>query len=351
MITDGEEENETERANSATIEKREDVQNLINEQKNNTFTAGCRFAGKSHVKKKMPCQDSFSIGESKDGMVIMAVADGGSNSSHSENASTIATTAAVEFWEEFHTAYPDDRAWKSALYTCLNYALRRIDELRNSGTEAVTEAFSFETTLMVAIINPLEEMHYAFVGDGGIYLLSEKGIASLVEEPMRAEDGCVYTLSEGPEQWHFGKVDLSNISGVLMVTDGVSDVIRQSGTDCSLVNRFIQKTTSNTEFAEICKQILSDPDFKDMDDDVCIVMYQADQLHLPSKDKSGKPTIDCVSQEKTEEVINETVKISERDEPKIVLPWHDHKTRDDRGGDNSHNRPGSIFRKLFENHN
>ena len=316
----------------------------MNEDRNiNTIPVGCRFTGRSHLKKNMPCQDAFSVGETSDGRLVVAIADGVSSSPKSEKASEIAAAAAVEFWQDFHTAFPDEKAWKAALYTCMNYALRKTDELREDD-----EAFSFETTLMVSIISPGNEMHYAYAGDGGIYLLSDEGEVSLLEEPVRDEDGCVYTLSEGPDHWHSGTSVLSEISAVLMVTDGISDVIREAGTDYSLAKMFVQKADSDTEYAEICKQVLSDPCFRNMDDDVCVVMCKTDQHQSSSGKESEAPAAEPEAETDPEEAGIEAAQNAERAETQTVLPCHEKKTGNDKKGENLNNRTVSIFRKLFE---
>lgn len=229
----------------------------------------CQFVGKGHIKKHMPCQDAYAFGTSCDGWLVLALADGVSNSPHSETAARIAADAAVESLVTFHTAFPEESAWYSALRTAMNYALRKIDELAGEHQES----FGFETTLAIILLNPGKEMFYIYTGDGGVYLRSENDIILLTEKRMRTDDGSVFTLSSGPEYWNYGRKDISDIQAVLMVTDGVSDVIREGEDHYALAQCFMQPVESNTEYQSACEKVLQEKRFEVMDDDASFVLY------------------------------------------------------------------------------
>ncbi len=254
----------------------------------------CSFTGRRHAEKKKPCQDAYASGTSREGWTVVAVADGVSGSPFSELASQAAVKAAAEFWTVFHTAFPGENAWRSALYTGMNYALQKTDQLRAEHPMP----YALETTLTVVLINPGKELLYSSVGDGGVYLRTKNGNIVSLGDPMRDEDGSVYTLSSGPGHWSFGRRGLTDVEAVLVVTDGISDTIRETGKDFSLAKRFIVSAESDPEYGEICGKVLSGAEFREMDDDATVVLcmqgteaaFQDGSLYREQNaDRSGDP--------------------------------------------------------------
>ena len=224
------------------------------------------------------------MGTSFEGWTVIAVADGVSGSPFSELASQTAVQAAIEFWAEFHTMFPGEDAWKSAMYTCMNYALQKTDQLRAEHPEP----YALETTLTVVLINPWKQLLYSRVGDAGIYLRTEDGNTILLGDPIRDEEGSVYTLSSGPKYWSFGSRTLKDVEAVLVVTDGISDIIRKAGKDFSLAKRFIVNADSDPKYGEICRKVLSGIEFTDMDDDATAVLCMRDTGEAFQEDSSDK---------------------------------------------------------------
>ena len=236
------------------------------------------FRGTKHIRKGMPCQDAYAAGLSGDGFIIMTVADGVSSSPHSEEAAGAAVKAVVDFWREFSSYFNEKSEIFSALQASMNYALLITDSLRKDDQEA----YSYETTLSIVAVNPQKkEMYYSNAGDSGIYLLERDGTVESVAEIMREKDGSVYALSEGPEKWKFGARDISNTKAILMMTDGISDVIRSQGDGCKTAKRFMEGQKTEESYRDFCKKILSEDLFFNMDDDAAIVLYAPENIKTP----------------------------------------------------------------------
>lgn len=288
-------------------------ENDLSEKKKESGTAlanvfACSFTGKSHIRSGKPCQDAYSVGKCSDGRIVLAVADGVSNSPHSEIASRVATKAAVEFWQTFDTAFPGYDTWQSALPACMNYALRKVEE---AGKEVNCEP---ETTLAVALVSPEKELDYACIGDGAIYVLTDTGSVRSLKPPMRDEDGSVYTLSAGPELWNTGVAPLKEIQAILLVTDGISDVIRTTKSGYSAAIPFMQEPGSDALYDQFCENALKEQPFQNMEDDATFVLCRLKQA------ANGERKDERVNHENASE------------DP---LPWHDHvdQKKDNSGSD------------------
>lgn len=278
-------------------------------------TVACRFTGKSHVRSGKPCQDAYAVGKAKDGRIILALADGVSNSPNSEAAAQAAVQAAVEFWQEFDTGFPGEDAWRSAFRASMNYALRKAEEA-GAGRE---EAYGYETTLIIALVQPGKEMVYSFVGDSGIWLQQDDGSIRLAEERMREEDGSVCTLSSGPEGWKYGKQNLEDCRAVLLATDGVSDTIREADEHYALAGSFLAGAATDEDYEKHCRAELEKDAFRDMEDDATFVLCRLKAGNgpvSPGKTEPAKP--------KEPAELKEPTKPKEPTEPAAaVRPWNE----------------------------
>ncbi len=229
--------------------------------------------GRKHIEKGIPCQDFCCTGISSDGWIVMAVADGVSSSPHSEDAAKTATQAVIAFWKEFNTYFSGESEVLSALQASMNYALMETDTLRNSSQNA----YGFETTLSIVLVIPQKkEMYFSYVGDGGIYLLTTDGHICLLTDVMRDDEGSVTTLSEGPGKWKFGRRTTADLRFILMVTDGISDVIRSKRNNYQAAKLFMNEKDSIENYRSFCQGILREHLFCNMDDDAAIVLYALD---------------------------------------------------------------------------
>lgn len=232
----------------------------------------CQFIGKSHQKKRMPCQDAYAIGYGDNGLVVLAIADGVSSSPHSELAAQTAVSAVIEFWKDFHTYFAVEEVICTALQACMNYALRKVDDINIEKTEP----FAYETTLSIVLIQAGKSIHYINAGDSSIYILTDREEVMLLDQQMRHDDGSVYALSSGPSHWVTGNMPSTGIKAVLLVTDGVSDAIQTNSKDFTLAKSFMQKTDSNSAYQAVCESVLSQKCFQSMDDDATFLLY-----HMP----------------------------------------------------------------------
>ena len=152
---------------------------------------------------------------------MMAVADGVSNSLHSEAGAQAAINALKEFWESFASPYEGVEEIQAALATSFNYALA------NTGIDPDSAQYipgSLETTLSAILISPGLHLYGMYVGDGGVWLTGPNRESKCLTKSMRDEEGCVVPLSYGPKAWHFFDEQLFPDTGILMMTDGVHDL-------------------------------------------------------------------------------------------------------------------------------
>ena len=253
----------------------------FNETENSIDVCTAVFKGKKHARKNKPCQDACSTGISGDGWIVMTVADGVSSSPFAEEAASTAVKAVVAFWREFKTCFQGEEEISSVLRASMNYALMETDRI----SEGRREPYSFETTLLIVLVNRRkQEMYYSWAGDGGIYVVSKEGRVERLIDIQRDEEESVYTLSTGPEYWQTGSRDISDIRSILMVTDGISDIISMTDKDFRTARLFTNRKEDNSRenFREQCRKVLEAPPFMDMDDDAAIVLCTIGEMSSTS---------------------------------------------------------------------
>lgn len=184
---------------------------------------GISQAGRSHIERGLPCQDSHRIlPAQEDGVWIAGVADGVGSAAHAEVGAQIAVREAVSFCAR---CLPPDRSLAgtySMVRTAMNYALKQVlREAQDSGEPPA----SYDTTLTLAIYDGTRVI-YGHAGDGGLFALRCDGAIVEVTTPQHGADGqTVIPLSGGFQGWEIGTYP-HDVASLLLVTDGVRAALR-----------------------------------------------------------------------------------------------------------------------------
>lgn len=184
----------------------------------------CKAPGLWHEKNNIPCQDSFDVRINNNGYIIAAVSDGIGSEKHSDIGSDIASRIAVSFCaEQIHEDMAAEKI-QEVMYNAFDKALNAVwDKASSAEDDDDKDPNEYDTTLCLAIYDG-EHLYYGQSGDSGMVVLLENGEYHYITIQQRNADGQVFPLSAGPEKWEFGSVDLP-VSGVLLITDGVLDLI------------------------------------------------------------------------------------------------------------------------------
>ena len=180
---------------------------------------GFSLTGKSHVTKKIPCQDSHKIKKMENGWYIAAIADGVGSAKNSQIGSKIAVDIVVSFCEEYMPWDYNIISIKSMLRTAYNYAFKQILKESQKTGEPIE---SYDTTLTVVIYDG-HRIVYGHSGDGAIVGLNSFGSYVPITKPQKGEDSVsVLPLRAGYTKWEIDNYE-EELAAVLLMTDGIAD--------------------------------------------------------------------------------------------------------------------------------
>ena len=180
---------------------------------------GFSLTGKSHVTKKIPCQDSHKIKKMENGWYIAAIADGVGSAKNSQIGSKIAVDTVVSFCEEYMPWDYNIISIKSMLRTAYNYAFKQILRESKKTGEPIE---SYDTTLTMVIYDG-HRIVYGHSGDGAIIGLNSFGSYIPITKPQKGTDNVsVLPLRAGYTQWEIDNYE-EELAAVLLMTDGIAD--------------------------------------------------------------------------------------------------------------------------------
>lgn len=232
----------------------------------------CSYAaqGKKHQQKGIPCQDSCVFFKTASGGIFMAVADGVSSSPMSERASYRATEALKEFWQNYLSPYDSEQEIKSAFFASFNYALKQTKE--DAADQNIPGAL--ETTLTAVLLTGEGTLFGMNAGDSAAWIVAEDGEPICLTMRMQDDQGSVMALSEGPSSWQFFKAE-RRMSGVLLVTDGIQDIIQKEKQRAFItLAGYIKKNAADQAEAE---DLTREEGFEAADDDISFCMLMAQE--------------------------------------------------------------------------
>ena len=175
---------------------------------------GVSVQGEDHKRRNIVCQDWNEVLE-KDGMVIAAVADGVSSSSHSDMAAQEATKFAVSYCaENMQKNLPEND-----ILAIIKRSFEKTQfHIEQKARELDYELDEIDTTLCLAVFFG-GDIYYGYVGDSGIIALREDGIFERVTEIEPDEDGYTYVLGH-TDKWLFCKYP-HRARSLMLMTDGI----------------------------------------------------------------------------------------------------------------------------------
>lgn len=206
--------------------------------------------GRSHAHSGLPRDDDFALGVFDD-WYVLAIADGAGSAKFSRHGSAIACETALRICGESLAAGDLDSIFQNAWTVSLPDSLRKDakkklydilprvvaearKELRNEAARMNAEMRDYATTLLLAVAKkfPAGWAVGSFqIGDGAMAMFYDNGNVKLLAEPDEGEFGgqtrfitMKDTLDSPEDLMRRVNIDfVANLSGLLMMTDGVSD--------------------------------------------------------------------------------------------------------------------------------
>lgn len=202
-------------------------------------TYGLSLQGTSHIANDIVCQDAHKIKVLQNGTVAAAIADGVGSSKHSDIAAKIAVNTVINTIETGLLCNTD------AEYII---KLGFITAFHNIKCEANAnkQPFSYYDTTLSVIVYDGKRIAYGHVGDGGIIGLTISGdYKSITKVQKGDEHNTVIPLRIGLSGWVFGSCDM-DFCALLMLTDGLLDIVMPSLLSGGVYVRFAQQFMDNT---------------------------------------------------------------------------------------------------------
>lgn len=182
---------------------------------------GFSIAGKSHVARGLPCQDSHKIKRMENGWIIAAIADGVGSAKNAQIGSQIAAETVVDVCDELMPWDYSVIGIKSMIRTAFNYAFKRIIRESDKTGEPLE---SYDTTLTLVIYDG-RRIIYGHSGDGGIIGLNSFGDYVVITKPQKgADEVSVIPLRAGYTQWVIDTYD-DELAAVMLLTDGMLEMM------------------------------------------------------------------------------------------------------------------------------
>ncbi|MBS5479214.1 MAG: protein phosphatase 2C domain-containing protein, partial [Coriobacteriia bacterium] len=186
---------------------------------------GISQAGRSHIERGLPCQDShYILPAQEEGTWILAGADGVGSAAHAEIGAHIAAREAALFCARCLPPDRDLTSTYSMVRTAMNYALKQVLRRALADDEP---AERYDTTLTLAIYDGARVI-YGHAGDGGLFALRCDGGIVEVTTPQHGPDGeTVIPLSGGYTGWEIGTYP-HDVAALLFATDGMRAALKPS---------------------------------------------------------------------------------------------------------------------------
>ncbi|MFA7031513.1 MAG: protein phosphatase 2C domain-containing protein [Candidatus Methanomethylophilaceae archaeon] len=182
------------------------------------YTYGGSFQGRSHIERKVVCQDSsinkiVEINGRK--YAVLIAADGVGSAKHAEDGSRTAAEVCFDLIQN------SKQLNEITLLDAYTAAFDAVTQLSNKEGNPIND---YDTTLSVALLSEDGVLIYGHSGDGGIVGIKESGEYVAITKPQKGPDGqSVIPLRFGKDRWEFGTYD-GHLSSVMVMTDGVLDV-------------------------------------------------------------------------------------------------------------------------------
>ena len=244
--------------------------------------------GKRHRCEELPCQDAFASCMNPQGFIVMAVADGVSQSPSSEIASRNAVEAICNYWHGLMLKYQEPADIMCLMKTAFNFAAAQ-----SKSEENVHQLpMGYETTLQVCLVIPEKFLITAWCGDGGGYALFSDGRVEPLMEVQRSDDGSVVTLCSDPDNWRYSIIDANGLHTVIMVTDGINDVILCSEDPTETIDCLLNMVSGEGRFADRVEQKMRENPFETVQDDITIAALTTS--FCESMEPSDELTVDGI---------------------------------------------------------
>lgn len=175
--------------------------------------------GRYHVKHGLPCQDKTRCLE-KNGVHVIALADGAGSAKDSELGAAMAVETASEFIAtRFEDLYEeqDGQLVKLQIYEAV------LDRLNQGSQQHRCQPSDLASTLLVAAVKD-QRFLIAHIGDGVIGCLknSSLSVASFPQNGEFANETVFTTSSEALSLMKVSKGEVADIEGFVLLSDGAT---------------------------------------------------------------------------------------------------------------------------------
>lgn len=229
---------------------------------------GFSVQGKSHIEKKIPCQDANRVERLEAGIYMGVVADGVGSAAHAQTGSRMAVDSLFSYCNTHISHAMLHSEMEGVLREGYLYAMNHIDAYAK---EKGIRTDDYDTTLSAAIFDG-STVVYAHAGDGGIIIRCKDGGIRAVTDRQKGADGIsVRPLRAGNSSWESGMK--KDVASVLLLTDGMLDgvimpVLMNLPKDGQAVRQDVQKRQVYVTAAEFfmnpdvlyLNQSIRDPD-------------------------------------------------------------------------------------------
>lgn len=163
---------------------------MKNSGKSSIFIFGAKTTGPSHIKKNIPCQDSWISEILRDDSAVIAVSDGLGSAKYSQKGAEIAVSAAAEsIRQHFFVKYNDGNT--SADITRNDCLIREaffsaVKEIENYSISNNIPKRELACTLIVIFIYK-STVSTGQVGDGAVVGQFKSGDIEILSEPAKSE--------------------------------------------------------------------------------------------------------------------------------------------------------------------
>lgn len=208
-------------------------------ERNGFFAAGVYVRGEAHARRGLPCQDYCGLCV-ENSVLLIAVADGLGSARFGGRAARFAVAAAVTAFRDLGT-----RGFITGAEVmgevALEIATRAGEAVRERARKVNVPLFDFDSTLLV-ILADKERVGTAHLGDGGVVIRDERGLAVLSAPPITKFVNEVDSLSSNDFPGNIRVTTLQTRWDALAAfTDGCqSGIIERRGPEWHAYSRFFE---------------------------------------------------------------------------------------------------------------
>ena len=240
---------------------------------------GVSALGTSHVRMKTACQDANAKRRLKNGLLVMAVADGAGSAPYSAEGASLAVSVAVDTLQvRLRQGIPaNDSIWTLVMTEVFQEASAAV---RHCALINGRSPRAYATTLLTAVVSDTW-IAYGMVGDGALVILDRDGGFHCLTTPQRGEyaNTTYFITRKHMSEYLAVEYRQTQIQGVAALTDGLLNlsVSNRNNTPFTCffdpLFKFLEATPSEQRATEgLSRFMISEKINRRTDDDKTLVL-------------------------------------------------------------------------------